>query len=102
MAPDTLLRGGEPIPAKAAAFDNDWGGMEAPDMLRTDSDDEGDDEADGSSEVDLWDVEGDMTSEQVTAALAEEKRRKKVSHLAKSRPPCVCVAQSCDRMKGRQ
>lgn len=35
-------------------------------------------EDEGSDEDDLWDVDGDMTAEQVTAALAEEKRRKKV------------------------
>lgn len=37
-----------------------------------------DEDDDDSDEHDLWDVDGDMTAEQVTAALAEEKRRKKV------------------------
>lgn len=35
-------------------------------------------EDEDSDEDDLWDVDGDMTAEQVTAALTEEKRRKKV------------------------
>lgn len=35
-------------------------------------------EEEDSDEDDLWDVDGDMTAEQVTAALTEEKRRKKV------------------------
>lgn len=35
-------------------------------------------EDEDSDEDDLWDVDGEMTPEQVTAALAEEKRRKKV------------------------
>lgn len=37
-----------------------------------------DEEEEETDEEDLWDVDGDMTAEQVTAALAEEKRRKKV------------------------
>lgn len=37
-----------------------------------------DDEEEDSEEEDLWDVDGDMTAEQITAAFAEEKRRKKV------------------------
>lgn len=39
---------------------------------------EGVEEEEESDEDDLWDVDGDMTAEQVAAALAEEKRRKKV------------------------
>lgn len=35
-------------------------------------------EDEDSDEDDLWDVDGDMTAEQVTAALTEEKRREKV------------------------
>lgn len=42
--------------------------------------DSGEDE--DSDEDDLWDVDGDMTAEQVTAALTEEKRRKKVRRCA--------------------
>lgn len=37
-----------------------------------------DEEGEDSDEDDLWDVDGEMTAEQVTAALTEEKRRKKV------------------------
>eukprot|EP00752_Nemacystus_decipiens_P010357 g9227.t1 len=38
---------------------------------------EEEEEDEGSDEDDLWDVDGEMTAEQVNAALAEEKRRKK-------------------------
>lgn len=43
---------------------------------QSDSDDE--DNADTDSMADLWDVDGEMTPEQISAAYAEEKRRKKV------------------------
>lgn len=39
---------------------------------------EEEEEDEDSDEDDLWDLDGEMTADQITAALAEEKRRKKV------------------------
>lgn len=44
------------------------------------AEDDDDDHTDTSSMGYLWDMDGDMTAEQISAALAEEKKRKKVRH----------------------